>query len=491
MVYLVGAGPGDTGLVTVKGLELIKKADCLVYDRLASRELLDYARTDCEKIYVGKADSRHTLEQEEINRLLKEKAEEYRNVVRLKGGDPFVFGRGAEEGIYLNAHGVAFTVVPGVSSAVAGAAYAGIPVTYREMASSFRVLTAHRKNGESVDFSTMTDKKETLVFLMGLLKVEEIADGLIEAGRSKDTPAAVISAATTEKQRVCTGCLWDIAEKVRTAALVSPALVIVGNVVTLRKHLLFFEHRPLWGRRYLVPKIGSKPSELAKLLRARGAFVKECCVGEITGIHAVYTRQELAQVDILVFTSANGVEYFMRNLFASGLDVRALANVKTAVIGNKTAQKLLQYGLCSDLIPEKSDSSSLVDALKAFIGKKVKKDPFSRISIWYPTAKNAKDDLADALLEAGECGRLNVYENVPCLVEETELLEYDGIFFTCASAAERLLGQKPREELAGLDGRMEFYSIGPQCSRVLSNLGLTVKEASVSSYQGLVNIVMP
>lgn len=489
MVYLVGAGPGDAGLVTVKGLELIKKADCLVYDRLVSRELLDYARADCEKIHVGKADSRHTLAQAEINSLLKEKAAQYRCVVRLKGGDPFVFGRGAEEGLYLNAHGISCTVVPGVSSAVAGAAYAGIPVTHRGTASSFRVITAHRMNEETIDFSTMLDETETLVFLMGLSRVEEIAGNLMLAGRAKETPAAVISSATTEKQRVCTGCLSDIAEKVKIAALTSPAMIVIGNVVTLRKHLLFFEHRPLWGQCYLVPKIGNKPSELAKLLRARGAFVQECCVGEIEGIRAVYTRQEIAQVDILLFTSANGVEYFMRNLFASGLDVRALSNVKTAVIGNKTADKLLQYGLLSDLIPDKSDSASLVKALKEFIDKKVRKDPFSHISIWYPTAKNAKDELVDALLAVGECGRLNVYENVSCPVEEINFCDFDGIFFTCTSAVERLLGKKTKEELQILNSRMEFYSIGPQCSRALANLGLTAKEAAISNYQGL--SVMP
>ena len=489
MVYLTGAGPGDTGLVTVKALELIKKADCIVYDRLAAPELLDDAREDCEKIYVGKADSRCILTQEQINGLLVEKARIYKCVVRLKGGDPYVFGRGGEEGMYLRAHDTEFTVVPGVSSAVAGAAYAGIPVIHRVLANSFRVITAHRMQEGEPDYRTMLDEDETLVFLMGLARIEQIAEGLVNAGRKPETPAAVISCATTNIQQVCEGTLSDIAEKTKTAALLSPAMVVVGNVVSLREQLSFFEERPLWGKRFLVPKIGTKPSRLAEMLRARGAFVKECAVGRITGIPAKYRRQELAQVDILLFTSANGVEYFMKNLFSSGLDVRALHGVKIAVIGNKTAEKLQQYGLRSDLIPEKQDSAGLVRALKEFIETKVKKNPFQSVSIWYPTAKNAEDDLVDAVLSVGECGRLNVYENAACVPEDMNLLDFDGIFFTCASSAKRLLAGKTKEELQTLNSRVTMYSIGSKCSGALKALGVDAVEAAVSSYEGLCDIL--
>ena len=242
MVYLVGAGPGDPGLVTVKGLELIKKADCIIYDRLSSPELLGYAGMDCERIYVGKADRHHTLPQEQINELLVEKAKEYHCVVRLKGGDVFVFGRGGEEGLYLREHGISYTVVPGVTSAIAGPAYAGIPVTHRGVATSFRVITGHRKNGEDLsepDFTTMSDSKETLIFLMGLSRVRQIVDGLMQAGRNRQTPAAVISHATTEAQEICEGTLENLADRVEEAKLTSPALIIVGDVVVLRRQLHF------------------------------------------------------------------------------------------------------------------------------------------------------------------------------------------------------------------------------------------------------------
>lgn len=489
MVYLTGAGPGDPGLVTVKALELIKKADCIIYDRLASKELLDYARSDCELIYVGKADSLHTMEQEQINELLWKKAHEYRSVVRLKGGDPYVFGRGGEEGLYLADRSIDFTVVPGVTSAVAGAAYAGIPVTHRGLAVSFRVITAHRMQEKEMDFSTMLDENETLVFLMGLKRVGNIAKGLMDAGRKPQTPAAVISNATMPQQKICTGTLANIEDKAEAMELETPAIIVVGNVVQLHEQLSFYEKQPLFGKCYLVPKIGSKPSELAAMLRTRGAFVKECMVGKIVRIPARYTKQELAQVDILLFTSANGVEYFMRNLFASELDVRALAAAKIAVIGNKTAEKLLQYGLRADLIPEKSDSAGLVKALKEFINTKVKKDPFLPVFIWYPAAKNADDELVDALLQVGECGRLNVYENISCAAEELELTDYDGIFFTCASSAKRLFGDMTKDERLRVGRHVHIYSIGPKCTRALNELGMDVVEAEVSSYEGLVHLV--
>ena len=430
--------------MTVKGMEVIKKADCIIYDRLCAPELLDYARADCECIYVGKEDRHHTLPQEEINALLAEKAKRNACVVRLKGGDVYVFGRGGEEGSYLAERGIAFTVVPGVSSAIAGAAYAGIPVTHRGVATSFRVITAHNRKDKTteMDFASMTDVHETLIFLMGLSKVGEIADGLVAAGRDRKTPAAVISHATTPQQQVCVGNLETIAELKGERQLTSPAMVVVGDVVRLREQLNFFEKKPLFGKSYLVPKIGADTSRLALSLRAKGAAVTEYMVGVIVGIPVRYTSQELAQVDILLFTSQNGVEYFMRNLFASGMDVRSLSHARLVVIGQKTARKLREYGLNADFMPEQFDSDSLASALKQYIGQIQTGSPFRRRVIWYPAAKNAKDELVDALLEVGDCGRLNVYENVACVPEinglpatigDEEIASFDGIFFTCAS----------------------------------------------------------
>ena len=495
MVYLVGAGPGDPGLVTVKGLEVIKKADCIVYDRLSAPELLGYARADCEKIYVGKADRHHTLPQEEINALLAEKAKEYSCVVRLKGGDVFVFGRGGEECEYLRGHGISYTVIPGVTSAVAGPAYAGIPVTHRGTATSFRVITAHQKDSDAfpaLDFSSMLDPKETLIFLMGLSHVKEFAQGLMDAGRIADTPAAVISHATTEKQRVCEGKLSDIAKRVQKENLTSPALIVVGTVVELRRKLSFFENRPLWGKQYLVTKIGEEPSRLGAMLRAKGAQVTECKTGEIVGIPAVYTAQELSHVDVLLFTSANGVHYFMQNLFASGLDVRALSHTRCAVIGTKTGQKLKEYGICADFMPSHSNTIDFADEMKTYLDQTFASDPFKRAVIWYPMAKNAKDDLVDALLSFCDCGRLNVYENLPCPVEGFEEPGgYDAVFFTCASSAERLLDAMGEEEALALGADTAVYSIGPKCSMALGKRGVSpVMEAAVNTYEGLVNCVL-
>lgn len=496
MVYLIGAGPGDPGLVTVKGLELIKKADCIIYDRLSAPELLGYARMDCERIYVGKADRHHTLPQEQINALLVEKAKEYHCVVRLKGGDVFVFGRGGEEGLCLREHGISYTVVPGVTSAIAGPAYAGIPVTHRGIATSFRVITGHRQNSDDLselDFTTMTDPKETLIFLMGLSRVRQITDGLMQAGRKAQTPAAVISHATTEAQQICEGTLLDLADRVEKAKLTSPALIIVGDVVTLRSQLHFFEDKPLWGRNYLVAKIGSKPSRLASMLREKGACIHECMTGEIVGVPAVYTAQELEHVDVLLFTSANGVEYFMKNVFASGLDARALFHTRCAVIGQKTAQKLRTYGICADFMPEHSNTLDLAQELKAYLDEEFRGDPFKRAVIWYPTAKNAKDDLVDALLSFCDCGRLNVYENMPCPLERPSLEPdaYDAVFFTCASSAERMLGGLDPQEREALAEVTDIYSIGPKCSAALGELGVSpVIEAAVNTYEGLVNCVL-
>lgn len=502
MVYLVGAGPGDPGLLTVKGLELIKKADCIVYDRLASPELLAYARPDCECIYVGKADRRHTLPQQQINELLVQKNKGYHCVVRLKGGDSYVFGRGGEEGIFLREHGVSFSVVPGVSSAIAGAAYAGIPVTHRGVATGFRVITAHNRKDETtdIDYSTMTDSRETLIFLMGLGKVGEITKGLLGAGRKETTPAAVISHATTQEQRTCVGTLADIADLAARAQLTSPAMIVIGDVVGLREYLNFFEEKPLWGRRYLVPKIGGEPSRLAAMLRDKGAQVRELQIGQIVRIPAIYTKKELSQVDILLFTSANGVSCFMSNLFASGLDVRALSRAKLAAIGPKTADRLLEYGLQADFVPQKYNSDTLVQELKVFIDQNIKEDPFKRIVTWYPTAKNAGDQLVDALLEVCDCGRLNVYENLayhePDCREHSrpdggELSSYDGILFSCASSAERLLQGLEADSLTALGSDTKLYSIGPKCSAALNAMGVSpVIEASSSSYEGLVSTVL-
>lgn len=490
-VYLVGGGPGDPGLITVKGRELIRQADCIVYDRLSSPKLLEEAKRGCELIYVGKENHNHTMKQEEINQLLLDKVLEHEKVVRLKGGDVYVFGRGGEEGAYLRENGISFEVVPGISSSIAGLSYAGIPITHRGAASGFHVVTAHNKRDElaDIDFKAMASGRDTCVFLMGLSKLREIAEGLLEAGMPENTPAAVISNATTNAQRTVTADLEHIAEEAEQTGLESPALIVVGSVVSLRDTLNFFEEKPLFGKRYLIPKIGKRNSELTRKLEEAGAVAEELQVGEIVHLVQNITAEQLQEVDWLVFTSKNGVEAFFENLFRSGLDLRALGKVKAAVIGSQTAARLREYGIAADLIPEAFHS----DAFKSGLAKTLK----GTETIWYLKAANADDGLkkyfTEKVLQNGTFVELEVYDNrlveVPSL-DTTVLSTYDGVFFTCASSVERLMKHVSDEIKAVWMKKDGIYSIGPKSSEALKRCGMdNIREAKEATYDGLMNLV--
>lgn len=483
MVSLVGGGPGDPELITVKGLQKIREADCIIYDRLSSPELLGEAKPGCEMIYVGKADHHHTMKQEDINRLLVKKSMEHEKTVRLKGGDVYVFGRGGEEGLFLKEQGVPFEVVPGISSALAGLAYAGIPITHRGMALGFHVVTAHNKRDElaEIDFEALALGKETSVFLMGLGKVGEIADRLLLAGMPRETKAAVISCATTPMQKTCVSDLAHIAEEVKSAGLVSPAIITVGEVVSLREQLNFFEERPLFQKRYLIPKIGEQSTRLRDLLQAQGAMVDEIQVGTVVDIEKTFSGEELAAVDWLIFTSKNGVEAFFKNFRESGLDVRSLAGCKVAAIGGKTAEGLKNYGLYADLIPDAFHSGALAEALKKRLAASDK--------VWYFKAGNADDHLKQTLEENCRFEEIVVYENQAVEPDREKILplaEYDGILFTCASSVERFI------RAFGKDwGQCGIYSIGPKTTACLRAHGVEqVQEAGQASYEGLAKMMM-
>ena len=481
-VSLVGGGPGDPGLITVKGLQALREADCIIYDRLSSPELLDEAKPGCELIYAGKADHRHTMEQEEINRLLTEKSMRYENTVRLKGGDVYVFGRGGEEGLFLAEKGVPFQVIPGISSAVGGLACAGIPVTHRGKAPGFHMVTAHssRDGLAEIDFEAMAKGKETCVFLMGLRKVEEIASRLMEAGMSPDTEAAVISCAATPEQRTCTADLAHIGERVREAGLVSPAVIAVGKVVSLRDRLNFYENRPLFGKRFLIPKIGEKSTELKALLLQQGAAADEVQVGRIVRAERTFSAEEMKQADWLVFTSKNGAEAFFESLAKSRLDIRCLAGCRIAAIGGRTAKVLEGHGLYADLIPDEFHSDALADALKKQISP--------RDRVWYLKAGNADGHLKAALEGCCRFEEIEVYEN-QAVKPDLETLRkpegYDGILFTCASSARRLL------EAAGNEWKQcRAFSIGSKTTACLKECGMErTIETEVSTYEGLVGIL--
>ncbi len=483
-VYLVGAGPGDPELLTIKGQRIIKEADCIVYDRLASPELLALAKDGCERIYVGKANHRHTLPQEQINRLLVEKAGQYDTVVRLKGGDVYVFGRGGEEGIYLKEHGVSFEVVPGISSAIAGLAYAGIPVTHRGVSSGFHVVTAHERNDEfaGIDFASMKNEQETCVFLMGLRHVEQVAKGLIDAGRRKDTPAAVISHATTQEQKCCVGTLENIAEKTAAAGLTSPAVIVAGNVVRLREQLNVMEERALSGKTYIVPVIeGQNPDRLrlAELLRRQGADVWEIPVGEIHFLSQVDIPEKFP--DWMIFTSQNGVDAFFQILRRKNQDARVLSHTRLAAIGEKTDRALSHYGLLADFVPKEADGAAFCREFAPLL----QKEDF----VWYIRAAQAGKEILQKLPQICKLAEIAVYENRRILVDESKkaalrekISAADGIFFTSASCAERICSMTDMLP-------PEIYSIGPKCTASLKKAGVSgIRQSKAPSYEALAEL---
>jgi len=364
-VYLVGAGPGDPGLITVRGRDILMRADVVVYDRLVGAELLDLCRPDAEKVYVGKEASRHAMTQDEINALLVERAKAGQSVCRLKGGDPFVFGRGGEEALFCREHGIAFQIVPGVTSSIAAPAYAGIPVTQREVASSFAVVTGHTKDEEAPPPALPV--ADTIVFLMGVRALPKIVAQLVARGDSPDTPIALVRWGTTMQQQVVTGTLETIEAEVARAGLKPPALIVVGEVVRLRESLRWFDSRPLWGQTIIVTRAREQASGLVEGLQELGARVIQCPTIRVEALEDYSVLDgvlgELDIYDWIVFTSTNGVEQFWNRLRGRNLDTRALRNAQVAAIGPATANALEQHGLYADFVPESSISDDVAQGL--------------------------------------------------------------------------------------------------------------------------------
>ena len=358
-VSLVGAGPGDPGLITVAGRERLRRADVVVYDRLAHPALVAEAPADAERIYVGKASADHAVPQEEIGRLLVDRARAGKRVVRLKGGDPFVFGRGGEEADDLVAAGVEFDVVPGITSAIAVPAYAGIPITHRDAASSFAVVTGHEAPGKPasrIDWAALATGVDTLVFLMGRRALAEIAAQLIAEGRDPATPAAAIEWGTTPRQRTVAAPLAELADAAEVAALSPPTVIVVGDVVALRERLRWYDDRPLFGKRVLVTRTRAQAGKLSSALWDAGAEPIEFPAIEIVPRDlapavAAATRLAAGHYDWAVFTSANGVAAFWRATEAAGFDARAFGGVRLAAIGPATVDALAAHGLRTDVAP--------------------------------------------------------------------------------------------------------------------------------------------
>jgi uroporphyrinogen III methyltransferase/synthase len=482
-VYLVGAGPGDPGLMTRRSLELIASADAILYDRLIPPGALDGARADADLRYVGKEPGGHSMAQDEINALLVELGRSREVVVRLKGGDPFVFGRGGEEAQALAEAGVPFEVVPGVTAGVAAPAYAGIPVTHRDDASAVAFVTGHEdpeKPESALDWAALAAFPGTLVLYMGVRNLAGIAERLMAAGRAADEPVAVVERGTLPDQRAVTGTLADIARRVSEAGLKPPAITLVGPVARLREELRWLERRPLFGRTVVVTRARAQASGLAARLAALGAHVVEAPAIRIeprppAEVDPVVGR--IADYPFVIVTSPNGATLLAQSLERNGLDARALAGAAVAAIGPGTAAELRRSGVRADVVPPRSIAESLVEALAEL--------PVTGKRVLVARAAEARDVLPEALVERGaEVEILPLYDTVAEPPGE-KLGAADYVTFTSSSTVRFFL------ENASIPNGARVVSIGPVTSETARALGLRVDvEAQKHDVDGLVDALV-
>lgn len=494
-VYLVGAGPGDYKLITVKGLECIRKADVIVYDRLANVKYLEEAKKDCIFINVGKASSNHILPQDDINTLIADKALEGKIVVRLKGGDPYVFGRGGEEAELLRDENIDFEVVPGITSPIGGLCYAGIPITHRDHASSFHVITGHpRKDGKEtkeINWNALANVKGTLVFLMGIANLKNISENLIKEGKDKNTPVAFISWATRFNQRVVTATLENAHEVAIRENVKPPTLIVVGSVVNLREKLDFFEERPLFGKNIVVTRCRTQSSALAEKISDMGGNPIEI---PTIKIQKVEDNKEL-EVEIdkikdytyILFNSKNAVDIFFDKLNEMGYDSRVLFNSKICAVGGETAKAIKLRGIIADIVPKKYVAEGLYEELKDIINENDK--------ILIPRAKNARDFLINKLSEKCYIKEVITYESVidkdkkDLALEVIEDEEVDYITFASSSTVKNFITLIGEENLKKLKNK-NIISIGPITSKTIEDFGLEVyREAEVATIDSMIDTI--
>lgn len=482
-VYLVGAGPGDPGLITLRGKYLLEKAEVVVYDYLANKKLLNYTAPTAELIYAGKkGGGLHAFTQAGINQLLIDHAKAGKMVVRLKGGDPFIFGRGGEEIEDLVAEGIAFEVVPGVTSATAAATYAGIPITHREYTASVAFVTGHEdpaKKYSNIEWEKLATGAGTIVIYMGIKTLPMLTKKLIGFGRSADTPVAVVRWASTPQQRSVVGTLATISDIVQKADIKPPALVIIGDVVKLRETIDWFEKRPLFGKRVVVTRTREQASELVAQLEENGADCLEYSTIHIEPVddYSLLNQAfaEISQYHWILFTSINAITYFFKNLYAAGLDSRNLAGPKIAVVGKATADVLLQYGVKADLIPQQFTGKGLAEALlDSQVG--------TGSNILLPRAQKASEVLPETLTEAGAAVNIvPVYQNRPPQGRKEELCQQieegtiDLVTFTSSSTVTNfltMLAPKDKADLQKLMAGVTIAAIGPVTAETLEENGL-------------------
>jgi len=493
-VYLIGAGPGDPGLLSIKAMECLQTADAVVYDRLADPRILAYARTNAEMVYVGKASAKHTMRQPDINSLLVKLAAEGKIVARLKGGDPLVFGRGGEEAIALLEAKLPFEFVPGITSAIAVAEYAGIPVTHRNIATSFAVITGHEdpsKGASTINWSGLATAVDTLVFLMGVENLTNITKQLMAHGLSADTPAALIRWGTKPEQQTLVTTLGKAAADVAAANLKPPAIFIVGNVVKLREQLTWFDNKPLFGKTIVVTRARAQASAITKLLEADGAKVIEVPAIKIIppADFAPLDKaiNELATYNWLVFTSVNGVSFFYERLFKACKDSRALSHLKIAAIGSETAAALNTKGLYADIVPSAYKAEDLAKAMASQIKQGDK--------ILLARAKIAREILPETLRSLGAIVDIvNAYETVTdcpnreILIAALKNKEVDLVTFTSSSTVTNLLSALGEE--AALLQKVKTAVIGPITAATCAKHGLTTDiTASEFTIAGLVEAI--
>ncbi len=492
IVYLVGAGPGDPGLMTRRSLELIAGADAILYDRLIPANALEGARPGCDLRYVGKEPGNAAMAQEDIDALLVELGSQGLNVVRLKGGDPFVFGRGGEEAEALAKAGVAFEVVPGVTSGVAAPAYAGMPVTHRDAASAVAFVTGHEdpaKSHSALDWDALAAFPGTLVLYMGMKNLPLISERLVSAGRPPAEPAAVIQRGTMPGQRTVTATLADIAERVAEAGLRPPAITVIGPAAALHDRLAWLERRPLHGRRVAVTRARAQASGLAARLHTLGAEVVEAPAirieprpveGEVEQMAA-----EIGAYALVILTSPNGATLLMDALAAVGHDARALAGATVAAIGPGTAREFERHGIRADVVPPRSVAESLVEALAGV--------PVEGRRVLVARAAEARDVLPAALRERGaEVDVVALYDTVAEPLDDAQLEDLAGadyVTFTSSSTVRFLLDAVGSPDGLPADGRL--VSIGPVTSATAREHGLTVHvEAERHDIDGLVEALV-
>ena len=495
-VYLVGAGPGDPKLLTVRGQELLSHADLVVYDHLVAPGVLRYCGPKVKLVYAGKEATKHTMEQDAINRLLVRSAKAGKTVVRLKGGDPMLFGRGGEEALALAGAGVRFEIIPGVTSAIAVPAYAGIPITHRALASSVAILTGHEdpsKPGTTIRWDRLATACDTIVCLMGVSTLPRIVSELTRHGRGARTPCAVIEWGTRPTQRTIQGTLKTIVAQVTRAGIAPPAILIVGEVVSLRKHLNWFEAKPLYGKRVLVTRAAEKAGALSAQLEALGAEVEELPAIALAPVRrngAVRAAiKEIPRTDWVFFTSPEGIGWFSRILKPYRKDVRWLSGCHIGAIGPKTAAAIEETGLHVDFVPKRFSQEGILEDLppRLLHGKRA----------LILSAEESRDVLEAGLRRRGmSVTKVPIYRTVTPAALRAGIgtivhRPFDLVTVTSASCVDHLFQAMKAVGKRSLFPQLRFASIGPVTSSAVRALGGTVEvEANVSTIEGLLDAVV-